>query len=121
MTIKKMLRIEEKLLEKYRRLLTTEPKDESECMGEDEMVVFTAYFGKGIEMDVKICGVRYRLEEPSNLPWTESVLFKDGCEVCHSDPSDKLEDEWSLEYDGDTYTAVVAPDVAFAVDENIDC
>ena len=120
MTIKKMLRIEEKLLEKYRRLLTTEPKDENECMGEDEMDVFTAYFGNGIEMDVNVCGVKYQ-EGESNLLWTESVLFKDGCEVCHSDPSDKLEDEWSLEYDGDTYTAVVASDVAFAVDENIDC
>lgn len=51
-------------------------------------------------MDIKCCGISYE-EGGDNTAWTEAVLFKDGCEIAVSDPSDNYFETWTL-YDGDT-------------------
>lgn len=77
-------------LNDYRRLLTIEPKEDSECMGEDKTISHTAVFENGMEADVKLCGVQYK-EGESNLPWAEAVLFHNGSEIAHTDASDEIE------------------------------
>lgn len=89
-----------------RTILTTQPSEEGECFGETEIFSKTAVFDDGIEMDIKMCGVKYR-EGESNLPWVEAVLFKNGSELCCSEPADDMFDEWELEYDGVKYCTMV--------------
>lgn len=55
-------------------LLTHEPKDESECFGEDESISLSATFTDGCRVCIDICGVKYE-EGKSNLPWTQAVLY----------------------------------------------
>lgn len=86
--------------------LSYEPHSQEECLGEDFQIVFTADFGNGLEMDIKLCGVSYE-EENCNLPWTEAVLFRNGCELTHSEVSDEYFGLWELEYDGDVYSCLV--------------
>lgn len=74
-------------------LLATEPEDEDSCFDEDESIVYTADFGSGIQMDVKLCGVQFE-EGGVNTPWTEAVLFVDGCEICCSEPGDEFFGKW---------------------------
>jgi rubrerythrin len=91
---------------KIYRMLHTQPLDEEHCMGEDETYSETAVFDDGYEVDVKLCGVRYE-EGGDNTPWTEAVLFKDGCEVTCTDVSDEFFGEWRLETDDETYVVFV--------------
>ena len=92
---------------KINELLTTEPADESECMGEDETISYTAKFDNGMQADVKVCGVQYDDNpDASNLPWSEAVLFDStGSQLCCTEPSDDdtIIGEWTLEYNGETY------------------
>lgn len=88
------------------RYLTVEPKDESECFGEDSVITNTVVFDNGVQMDIKCCGVQY-VEGESNLAWTEAVLFENGAQLCFTEPSDEYLGEWEIEYDGDEYVAKV--------------
>lgn len=91
-----------------RTILTTQPSEESECFWETETFSKTAIFDDDVEMDIKMCGVKY-MEGESNLPWVEAVLFKNGSELCCSEPADDMFDEWELEYGGVKYcTTVIA-------------
>lgn len=72
-----------------------------DMMGEDDTLVHTARFADGMEMDVKLCGAQ------DDTPWTEAVLFKNGNEVCYSEPAETYDGPWTLEYDGNTYTTTV--------------
>lgn len=103
---RKTLWVSKKDLANYKRHLEEEPSCEDECLGENSTLTLTADFGGGMEMDVKICGVQYR-EGESNKAWSEAVLFKDGSEVCCSEPADIIEGEWSLAYEGTVFTAIV--------------
>lgn len=77
---------------------------------ECESLIRSAYFKAGdFVIDVKCVGCS---EEPA---YTEAVLMKrteDGAysEVACSEVGDEFEGPWSLEYDGDTYTADVVRD-----------
>ena len=102
----KTIRIAKSKLDKINKYLTVEPEDEYECLGEEMAIVATVNFGEGMEMDIKCCGVQYQ-EGESNLAWSEAVLFKNGSEVCCTEPSDEFEGEWELEYDGDKYVVHV--------------
>ena len=92
-------------------LLTTEPKNEEECFGEDETYIETAHFDNGMEADIKICGVQFEdytkedLESGcTNTPWTEAVLFNElGGEVAHSEPESEFFGDWEFEFNGDNY------------------
>lgn len=72
-----------------------------DMMGEDDTIFQTAHFADGMEMDVKLCGAQ------EATPWTEAVLIKDGNEVCCSEPGEAYEGPWTLECNGNTYTAMV--------------
>ena len=98
--------VPKKILETINRYLTVEPANESECLSENETIVYTADFGGGIEMDIKCCGVQYS-EGDSNLAWAEAVLFRDGCELCHSEVSDVFDGVWELEYKDTVYQAEI--------------
>lgn len=72
-----------------------------DMMGEDDTLISTVHFADGMEMDIKLCGTQ------DEEPWTEAVLFKAGNEMCCSEPSETYDGPWTLECDGNTYTAMV--------------
>lgn len=63
----------------------------------DETITYTATFPDGIEADIKlvIC--------EDGLPYTEGVLFENGCEVACTDCSDTYVGDWYFEVDGEEY------------------
>lgn len=67
MRYEKQIVLEKALLETVEKLLRTEPKDESTCMGEEETISVTVQFANGFEMDIKCCGVQYE-EGGNNTP-----------------------------------------------------
>ena len=73
--------------------------------GEDETISKTIVFKDGMEMDVKCCGVK----DENEGSWTEAVLFRNGSEVCCSEPDTEFFGEWRLEYNGNEYIAEVLP------------
>ena len=87
-------------------LLQSEPASESECFGEDETIVFTARFDDEYEADIKVCGVQYE-EGGCNTAWTEAVLFKNGSEVCCTEPEDTFFGTWEMEHNGQTFVVHV--------------
>lgn len=101
--------IEKKLEDQIHKHLTVEPTCADECLGEDIAITKTAKFHNGIEMDIKCCGVQYEADSESNTAWTEAVLFKNGSEICCSEPGDEFMGEWILEYEGDEYVVLVKP------------
>lgn len=77
--------------------------DDINHLGEDDTFIETANFGNGFEMDIKCCGTQ------DGSAWTEAVLFKNGSEVCCSEPGEDFFGDWILECDGDTFiTHVIA-------------
>lgn len=79
------------------KFLSMQPESEDQCLGENETMTYTAQFGHGMEMDIKVCGVQFE-EGGDNRPWTEAVLFKDGHELCCSEPDDVFFKDWTLTY-----------------------
>ena len=93
---------------KINYLLAHEPADESECMGEDETLVYTAVFDDNRQVDIKLCGVQYDEDNETNVPWTEAVLFDEkGFELCCTDVGEDFYGSWELEYNGETYKVEV--------------
>lgn len=92
---------------KLERWLTVEPTCEEEALPEDKVYSYTADFGDGWEMDIKVCGVKFDKVEESNTAWSEAILFKDGCERCCSQVSDSFIGDWELEADGIEYVTTV--------------
>ena len=86
------------------KILSREPKTEAECF--TGTITYTAVFADGYEMDIKCCGVEYR-EGESNLPWTEAVLFRNGGEVCCTEPSEEFFGKWEMEADGKTFEVII--------------
>lgn len=107
MVYERIIKLSKEEAEQINKHLTIEPSCADECLGEDIAIVHTAKFNNGIEMDIKCCGVQYEEENESNLAWTEAVLFKDGYELCYTEPSDEYFGEWICEYDGDKYLVFV--------------
>lgn len=107
MIFERIIKISKKEAEQINRHLTIEPTCADECLGEDIAIVHTAKFKNGIEMDIKCCGVQYEERNESNLAWTEAVLFKNGYEVCCTEPSDEYLGTWICEYNGNDYIVYV--------------
>lgn len=63
----------------------------------------TAVFDKGYEMDIKLCSA------DDGGYWTEAVLFKNGSEVCCTEPCDDFFGEWELE-DDNVYVVKIVGD-----------
>lgn len=62
--------------------------------------VWTANFGDGWEMDVKLCNA----PAADGGCWTEAVLFYNGHEVSHTDPRANILGEWTIEHGVLTFT-----------------
>jgi hypothetical protein len=113
MKITRIARIDPVALSKIKRMLTIEPKDESDFnnnyMSEDETFTTTVKFNDSTEMDIKCCGVQYE-ENGFNTMWSEAVLFRNGAEIACSDPSDIYEGRWTLtDNEGNEFTAIIMP------------
>lgn len=102
MKFKRTILIDNNLSEHINNYLTVEPKNESECLGENTTITHTVLFSDDTEMDIKCCGVKYK-ENESNLAWTEAVLVKNGSVVAFTDPQDEYFGLWEIEYDNHTY------------------
>lgn len=104
--VKREIAISKKEADRLKKLLSEKPEDESSCFGADETIFYTADFGHGMGMDIKLCGVQFEDGE-DNLPWTEAVLFDHGCEVCHTEPGDDFFGIWELKHKNMTYAVEV--------------
>ena len=101
-TRKKEIEISASTVRKMHKYLSGE-----EYLPEDVTISFTADFGDGYEMDIKVCGVQEE-EDSDNSAWSEAVLFHNGSEVCCTEPSDEFLGEWTCEdADGNKYIATV--------------
>lgn len=108
--LKRTITVSKEMAKRIEKLLSTNPEQECDCFGEDEIISFTADFGKGMEVDVKVCGVRFE-NGGNNMPWTEAVLFSHGCEVCCTEPDNTFFSEWELEHKDTKYIVeVIAED-----------
>lgn len=105
----KTVKVPAKLLSQINKYLREEPKDESECLGEDETISVTAQFENGIEMDIKCCGVQFE-EGGNNTAWTEAVLFRNGSQIACTEVCDIFEDKWELEDGDDIYCVNIVPE-----------
>lgn len=107
-TFVETLALDAKELGIINRHLHEEPKNATECLGEDEMISHTVRFSNGYEMDIKCCGVQFDERNGTNTAWAEAVLFdKDGHEVACSEVGGDYQGEWTLKDGTDTYTVTV--------------
>jgi len=84
-----------------------EPRNEFECLGEDEKIINGALFPDGCFIEVQMCGVKYE-EGTTNAAWTQAILFDPQWdEVTVSEVGDTYFGEWTLEYNGNKYTVEV--------------
>lgn len=67
----------------------------------DEVITHTAKFPYGIEIDIKlvIC--------EDDTPYTEGVLFQNGCERTGTEPGYTYDGEWTFHFKGTEYIVVV--------------
>ena len=87
-----------------RKLMTIEPKSESDCFGENETLTLTAEFSDGYKADIKVCGVRYE-EGGNNTAWAEAVLYFGEREEFVSASDDDFFGTWELYgHGGEVYT-----------------
>lgn len=107
MRFEKIITISKEEAEQINKHLHIEPTCADECLSEDVAITKTAKFDNGIEMDIKCCGVQFEEDSESNTAWTEAVLFKNGHELCCTEPSDEYLGEWICEYDGNEYVVIV--------------
>lgn len=68
----------------------------------DETICHTAKFSDGVEADIKLV-----ICEDDYTPYTEAVLYKNGCELMCTTPEDEYEGVWELESDDTKYVVVV--------------
>ena len=64
---------------------------------EDVTLIWSASFGNGFEMDIKLCGA------DEEVAWTEAVLFKDGFEIGCTDCMDEILGMWEIDYNDVAY------------------
>lgn len=79
----------------------------------DEVIIETAVFPDGMEMDIKACG------EGENPGWTEAVLFCNGGECGCTDCEEKSEGVWDIRDDDVMYITVVIPESSPWLSPNI--
>lgn len=64
---------------------------------------WTIEFEDGYEVDLKVCSSGL-----NDDIWCEAVLFRNGCELSHTDVYDRLDGTWDeLEYDGIEFIFIV--------------
>lgn len=67
----------------------------------DETITHTAKFPDGIEIDIKlvIC--------EDDTPYTEGVLFQNGCEQAGTEPGCAYDRKWMFHFKGTEYIVIV--------------
>lgn len=67
----------------------------------DETITHTAKFPDGIEIDIKlvIC--------EDDTPYTEGVLFQNGCEQAGTEPGCAYDGKWTFHFNGTEYIVIV--------------
>ena len=104
------IRISPDLAKKIDYLLSYNPKNETECFGEDETISVTAIFDHGYEVDIKLCGVQFDEREEDNRPWTEAVLFNNGYEITTTEVNNEFFGVWELETEDIKFKILVVRD-----------
>lgn len=81
--------------------------DDDAYQGEDNTIILaTAHFPNGYEMDIKCCGC----DEESS--WAEAVLFNEhGMELCCSECEQYVLGRWELEYDDVHYQVTIEEEI----------
>lgn len=81
---------------RIKHLLDHEPKDESECFGEDESISISHTFDDGYWMCIDLCGVQYE-EGGCNTPWTQAVLYDpSGRQIGFTESAEEFFGKWEL-------------------------
>lgn len=101
---KQTLKLAQTTIDRVNRILTMTGKELYVKYGykRDETLCWTVDFGDGIQADIKVV-----ICDEDETPYSECILFDHSSEVVCSDCGDKLDDEWTFEYNGDTYTITV--------------
>lgn len=105
MVFEKTLYVPRNTVKMIERLLTVEPRSESECFSENEAPFsFSSEFEDRAVMIVHVCGVQY-VKGQSNTAWSELLLCdkNDGSVIFTSEPQNRFLGRWEAENDGDSY------------------
>lgn len=104
--------IPESRLKEIDHYLTDEPASPDDGLSTDDIIVYTARFADGYEMDIQCCGVQFQ-SDSDNTAYSEARLFdSDGYEVAYDMGDCTLRGDWTLKHFDRTYIAhVVASDV----------
>jgi hypothetical protein len=74
-----------------------------DCARDEVVYIFTADFGNGYEMDVKVCNA----ETENGGAFIDPVLFYKGSEVACAEVGGSLDCDYNIEYGNTIYTMVL--------------
>lgn len=109
MAIKITKKVNAELANKIKKLLTMTGEEIYATYGikRDENISETVCIpSSDYQVDIKLCMPL----EPTEIPWTEAVLFKNGREVAFSEPSDEFFGPWYFEIEDAEYEITLEPD-----------
>ena len=75
---------------------------------DDVIKTFTANFGKGIEIDVKVVGIPDN-HELAGQSYVDAIFFHDGLEVTALEVSEEIIGDFHFYYEGVDYTFRILP------------
>lgn len=98
------IRLTPEELDFYNSLLSITSREVYDRYGlkRDEGYTYTATFPDGTEADVKLV-----ICEGEETPYCEAVFFQHGCEIGHTDVTDKIDGEHQCATDDAVYTVTV--------------
>lgn len=99
-TLEQTIKIPKEEMKYINKLLTMTGDEIYQKFGlkRDETIVHTAQFPDNIEVDVKLV-----ICDGDDTPFTEAVLFQNGCECALTPVEFEYGGEWDLEYNGIEY------------------
>lgn len=106
MLYKKTVKVKKTVEEHLSKYLKKEPNGPEECL--KETVAMTVPFENGFKMKISVRPLEFWPGE-SNLAWSEASLIRNGKEIAHTDPDNRIYGEWELKHGIDTYKTVLVP------------
>ena len=102
MEFKTAIKVEKEKLNHLNSLLSMENIDFHALKIEEDATLetFTANFGNGIEVDIKVCSGQTNC-------FVDPILFDHGSEAVTNDTEDQLDGIYLFEYESNTYVVVV--------------
>lgn len=99
-TLEQTIKIPKKEMERINKLLSMTGDEIYQKFGikRGQAVVHTAKFPDNIEVDIKLV-----ICDGDETPFTEAILFQNGCECALTPVEFEYGGEWELEYDGNEY------------------